>query len=137
MVSNDAASSSVVRRPCVWHMATHTCVIPTIGIFLNMADNWLADIILGIGVNVAVLLLCWLRGTPSSTGLQLSSNTRRAAENRNGLSVYATFPSHFSSGLCGEDVQLAGGVVIAVAITVSMATEITATASSMSRGALT
>ncbi|KAG2842680.1 hypothetical protein PC113_g18761 [Phytophthora cactorum] len=63
----------------------------------------------------------------------LSSDTRRTVENRNGLSIYATFPSHFSSGLCGEDVQLAGGVVVAVAITV---TEITATAAIMTRGAL-
>ncbi|KAG3049117.1 hypothetical protein PC121_g19084 [Phytophthora cactorum] len=68
-----------------------------------------------------------------AAGLQLSSDTRRTVENRNGLSIYATFPSHFSSGLCGEDVQLAGGVVVAVAITV---TEITATAAIMTRGAL-
>ncbi|KAG3090445.1 hypothetical protein PI125_g17704 [Phytophthora idaei] len=68
-----------------------------------------------------------------AAGLQLSSDTRRTVENRNGLSIYATFPSHFSSGLCGEDVQLAGGVVVAVAIT---ATEITATAAIMTRGAL-
>ncbi|ETL82027.1 hypothetical protein L917_17750 [Phytophthora nicotianae] len=97
-----------------------------------MVADWLVDITLSVGVNAAVMLLCWVRGAPSTTGLQLS----RAAENSNGLSVYATFLSHFSSGLCGEDVQLAGGVVVAVAITVAMATEITATAASMTRGAL-
>ncbi|KAG2800589.1 hypothetical protein PC111_g19910 [Phytophthora cactorum] len=79
----------------------------------------------GVGGEGAVALL--------AAGLQLSSDTRRTVENRNGLSIYATFPSHFSSGLCGEDVQLAGGVVVAVAITV---TEITATAAIMTRGAL-
>ncbi|KAG7382868.1 hypothetical protein PHYPSEUDO_004267 [Phytophthora pseudosyringae] len=97
-----------------------------------MADNWLADITLGFGANAAVVLLCWLRGA-SSTGLQLSSDTRRAVEGRNGPSIYATFPGHFSSGLCGEDVQLAGGVVAAVALMAAVAAEITATAASMSR----
>ncbi|KAG6954887.1 hypothetical protein JG687_00011549 [Phytophthora cactorum] len=112
-----------------------------------MVDDWLVNITLGIGVNAAVTgCHChWQPMAESSSSLSmveidmnglslwLSSDTRRTVENRNGLSIYATFPSHFSSGLCGEDVQLAGGVVVAVAITV---TEITATAAIMTRGAL-
>ncbi|KAG6942713.1 hypothetical protein JG688_00017963 [Phytophthora aleatoria] len=108
-----------------------------------MVDDWLVDITLGIGVNAAVTG-CHCMAESSSLTLKtlfscvgvlipLSSDTRRTVENRNGLSIYATFLSHFSSGLCGEDVQLAGGVVVAVAIT---ATEITATAAIMTRGAL-
>ncbi|OWZ23956.1 hypothetical protein PHMEG_0001089 [Phytophthora megakarya] len=93
-----------------------------------MEDDWLTEITLSFGLNAAVVLLCWLRGAPSSTGLRLSSDTRRAVESRNGPSLYATFPGHFSSGLCGEDMQLAGGVVIAVALTAAVAAEITATA---------
>ncbi|KAE8898671.1 hypothetical protein PF005_g12633 [Phytophthora fragariae] len=102
-----------------------------------MADDWLADITLILSVNAAVLLLCWLRDAPSSTGLRLSSDTRRAvavaSRNGRGSSLYAAFPGHFSSGLCGEDVQLAGGVVLAVAVTAAVAAEVVATAASMSR----
>ncbi|KAG6623543.1 uncharacterized protein IUM83_02233 [Phytophthora cinnamomi] len=100
-----------------------------------MAGDWLADISLVLGVNAAVLLLCWLRGAPSSPGLRLSSDTRRAVASRNGhaSSLYATFPGHFSSGLCGEDLQLAGGVVLAVAVTAAVAAEVATTAASMSR----
>ncbi|KAG1702126.1 hypothetical protein DVH05_009918 [Phytophthora capsici] len=101
-----------------------------------MADDWLADVTLGLGANTAVLLLCWLRGSPSSTGLQLSNDTRRAVESRNGPSIFATFPGHFSNGLCGEDVQLAGGVVVTVAVMAAVAAEITATAASMSRATM-
>jgi hypothetical protein len=101
-----------------------------------MADGWLRDITLGLGVNAGVLLLCWLRDAPSRAGLQLSSDTRRAVEGRNGASLYATFPGHFSSGLCGEDVQLAGGVVVAVAVMSAVAVEVATTAASMSRVAM-
>ncbi|KAK1942760.1 hypothetical protein P3T76_006259 [Phytophthora citrophthora] len=101
-----------------------------------MTDDWLADITLGFGANAAVVLFCWLRGAPSSTGLQLSNDTRRAVESRNSPSIYTTFPGHFSNGLCGEDVQLAGGVVVTVAVMAAVAAEITATAASMSRAAM-
>ncbi|KAL4145664.1 hypothetical protein PRNP1_011540 [Phytophthora ramorum] len=98
-----------------------------------MTDDWLSEITMGLGINAAVLLLCWLRGAPSTTGLQLSSDARRAAHSTSATSVYATFPGHFSSGLCGEDVQLAGGVVIAVAVMAAVAAEVATTAASMSR----
>lgn len=102
---------------------------------VDMADEWLVDIALILCVNAAVLLLCWLRGAPSSTGLRISSDTRRAAASPNGHAsfLYAAFPGHFSSGLCGEDLQLAGGVVLAVAVTAAVAAEVEATAASMSR----
>lgn len=99
-----------------------------------MADCWTRDVAMGLGANVLMLLLCWLRDTPANLGLQLSLSSRRYQERR-GMSVarlYASFPGHFRSGLCCEDFSTAGGVVLAVALTAAVATEIAATAGSIS-----
>lgn len=97
----------------------------------RVAGRHRADPLRQRGSAVAVLAA----GAPSSTGLRISSDTRRAAASPNGHAsfLYAAFPGHFSSGLCGEDLQLAGGVVLAVAVTAAVAAEVEATAASMSR----